>query len=458
MHRNDGLARKSLLCVMVLAAALLFAMMPHMLKAARAEGDEPGGTTTDINTDDDIINKQQYLNGYYEGTVTKDGSSVRALPGTKDENGKTKNDIVKTSAGKQVILNKGDKVKVYGERRDSDKDTWYHIQCTVGEEVITGYVYSGRVTRENTQITFTPTPTETPEATPTTAVPTSEEKQNELKSATPTPQEQTKDMAETAKKEPWTIWKLLFILGAAFITFVLIYMIVNHYAEKKIDEEMRHAPDRDYTLPHLEGESDEDYERERRKARKKEVARDFKDQRKRNMTDELELDADQIGEIDDFSNFTINMDGVFDDDSTRKAVSAAVTEAVSEDAREQSSAAGRAETWSASDAKLVRNLSDHADEQEKELIRQIAPEYAQPKKPAASAPAGDEEEITFTPEEMVLRRKLDQLKEQDVLVHKKRGVGEVIDNSDPNIIQVRFDRDLRFLKKDKLVKKHLVDL
>ena len=42
--------------------------------------------------------------------------------------------------------------------------------------------------------------------------------------------------------------------------------------------------------------------------------------------------------------------------------------------------------------------------------------------------------------------------------HREYGVGEVIDNSDPQMIQVRFGRDLRFLKKDRLARKQLVDL
>ena len=91
------------------------------------------------------------------------------------------------------------------------------------------------------------------------------------------------------------------------------------------------------------------------------------------------------------------------------------------------------------------------------VIEQPQEETPVPEAPAAnaSAPAG---EVTFTPEEMVLRRKLDELKEQDVLVHRKHGTGEVIDNSDPNVIQVRFGRDLHFLKKDKLVKRKMVEL
>ena len=463
MHRNDGLARKGLFCGIILAAALLFAMLPTLISGVRADGEETGIKTVDV-TDDDV-HKDKYLSGYYEGTVNKDGSGVRELPGSKSKvDGTKKDDILKTSKGKQVVLNKGAKVYIFGEQRDSDADIWYHVQCTFENEVFVGYVYSGRVTVADAVITFTPTPTLTPEET-ATPVP-SQEGKNELKEPTSTPNETTQNMTDTAKKNPLSIWKLLLILLAAFISFVVIYMIVNHYAEKKIDEEMKHAPDRDYTLPHLEGESDEDYERARRKARKKEVARDFKDQRKRNIADELELDADQVGEIEDFDNFKINMDGVFDDyTETQESVSAAVAEAVSEDAREQQGAIApearkTVEEWNATEAELIKNLSDNADEQEKELIRQIVPNYVQPQNNAEPAEASDGAagEYTFTPEEMILRRKLDELKEQDVIVHKKRGVGEVIDNSDPNIIQVRFDRDLRFLKKDKLVQKHLVEL
>ena len=461
MHRKAGLARKGLFCGLILAAALLFAMLPNLISGVHAEGEETGIRTVDV-TDDDV-HKDKYLSGYYEGTVNKDGSGVRELPGSKSKvDGSKKDDILKTSKGKQVVLKKGTKVYIFGEQRDSDADIWYHVQVTFENEVFVGYVYSGRVTVNDAVITFTPTPTPLPEETPS-PVPTQEGK-NELKEPTTAPSETTQKMTETAKKNPWTIWKLLLILLAAFVSFVIIYMIVNHYAEKKIDEEMKHSPNRDYTLQKLEGESEEDYERARRKARKKEVARDYKDQHKRNIADELELDAEQIGEIDDFDNFKINMDGVFDDyTDTQESVSAAVAEAVSEDAREQGASAPEArktvEEWNASEAELIKNLSDNADEQEKELIRQIVPNYVQPQSAEAPAASADgEEEITFTPEEMILRRKLDELKEQDVLVHKKRGVGEVIDNSDANIIQVRFDRDLRFLKKDKLVKKHLVDL
>ena len=352
-------------------------------------------------------------------------------------------------------MKKGAEVIIFGEQSDSDADVWYHIQVTFEKEVFTGYVFSGRVTRENTQITFTPTPTEEPTATdtpkPTSALEEGDGK-GELKEPTKAVDNKTSDMVKTAEDDSLGILK-----------YVLI-----HYAEKKIDDEMKLTSKRDDEIEQLEGESDEDFESARRKTRKKSVARDYKDQRQRKLSEELELDEEQNAEIDDFDNFKINMDGVFDDyTDTRESVSAAVTEAVTEDAREieeVSSNIGRdvksVEEWSAADDNLLRSLAENADAQEKEIIQQIAPNYVQSAAPAKPAATGDaaSDEITFTPEEMILRRKLDELKEQDVLVHRKRGVGEVIDNSDPNIIQVRFDRDLRFLKKDKLVKKNLVRL
>ena len=468
MHRNDGLSKKEWICGVVLLMALFVIILTISASHTRADGEE----IKTVDTTNDELRQADYFNSdhqrvYYKGTVTKDDSAVRELPGSKDKTtGKKKDDILKTSTGKQVLLKKGTEVLIFGERSDSDNDAWYHVQVTFNNEVFVGYVFTGRVTRDNTKITFSPTPapaTDTPAPTSTIA-PTAGEKQPELKNPTPTTMQQTQEMTKKAKEEPWSIWTFVLILVAAFVSFLIIYMIVNHYAEKKIDEEMRSTPSRDYTLPHLEGESDEDYEKARRKARKKEVARDFKDQRQRKLSDELELDETQVGEFDEFDDFKINMDGVFDEDTdTREAVSAVVNEAVSEDARDQAAdAANAVSAWNAAETEMVKNLSDGADEQEKELIRQIVPNYTQPQYAApeapaanASAPAG---EVTFTPEEMVLRRKLDELKEQDVLVHRKHGTGEVIDNSDPNVIQVRFGRDLHFLKKDKLVKRKMVEL
>ena len=75
MHRNDGAAKKGLLSVIILAAALLFAMLPGIISGVHAEGEDTTEVKT-VDTSEDVVNKDHYLNGYYEGTVNKDGSAV----------------------------------------------------------------------------------------------------------------------------------------------------------------------------------------------------------------------------------------------------------------------------------------------------------------------------------------------------------------------------------------------
>ncbi len=52
-----------------------------------------------------------------------------------------------------------------------------------------------------------------------------------------------------------------------------------------------------------------------------------------------------------------------------------------------------------------------------------------------------------------LREKIEQLQEHDLVRHVVYGEGEVYDNSDVKLLEVRFGNDMRFLKKDQLVNK-----
>ena len=51
---------------------------------------------------------------------------------------------------------------------------------------------------------------------------------------------------------------------------------------------------------------------------------------------------------------------------------------------------------------------------------------------------------------------LDNLNENDTLNHKIYGKGTVVDNFSPEVIQVDFGGNVKYLKKDKLVKKDLI--
>ncbi len=59
-------------------------------------------------------------------------------------------------------------------------------------------------------------------------------------------------------------------------------------------------------------------------------------------------------------------------------------------------------------------------------------------------------------ERAVLRAKLDKLKQHDIVTHKFFGKGEVYDNSDVKLIEVRFGMDVRYLNKDSLAAKNLL--
>ncbi|MBQ6660239.1 MAG: hypothetical protein IJM57_02280 [Lachnospiraceae bacterium] len=476
MQRSSVSWKEALIVALVLIAAIALAKLPGWL-SARAEGETTDTETVDVSKDG--VKKDQYTNGYYKGTITKDGSSVRQSPGTKDADGNKKDDILKTSKGKQVVLKKNDTVNIYGERHDSDMDVWYHVTGEFEGERFDGYVYSTRVQRIDTQITFTPTPTNTPIPTDTpTPKKTDDERPPELRpDPTPTKTEESQQTVKEAEDTFGTL-KLVLILFAGIAAFVIIYLIVNYITEKNIDKEMqRPSSKKVYEVDRLEGESEEDFEEAKRKAHKRVVEREFDNQKERNLNSEIGIPENaDVDNSENFDDFKINLDGIFDDDAgVTEAVSAVVEEAVkdgqtADDAAQASIseavANAKDESISPADAEFYRNLEANVDEQEREILRQIVPNYVQSNTDADSASADEPEEevlydaqgVPFTPEEAVIRRKLDALKEQETVIHRKRGEGEVFDNSDPNIIQIRFGRDLFYLRKDKLARKKLIEL
>lgn len=57
-----------------------------------------------------------------------------------------------------------------------------------------------------------------------------------------------------------------------------------------------------------------------------------------------------------------------------------------------------------------------------------------------------------------LRAAIDNLQEHDIITHVVYGEGEVYDNSDVKLIEVRFGNDVRFLNKESLVNKGLIQV
>lgn len=60
-------------------------------------------------------------------------------------------------------------------------------------------------------------------------------------------------------------------------------------------------------------------------------------------------------------------------------------------------------------------------------------------------------------EKKALRKELDELREHDIVYHIYFGKGEVFDNTDIKLIEIRFGNDVRFLNKDSLASKKLIE-
>lgn len=74
----------------------------------------------------------------------------------------------------------------------------------------------------------------------------------------------------------------------------------------------------------------------------------------------------------------------------------------------------------------------------------------------------DEDELygikTETDDKKSLRAAVDRLQQHDIINHKVYGEGEVYDNSDVKLMEVRFGNDVRFLNKDSIVAKKLIEI
>ena len=379
----------------------------------------------------DYVNAEEYLTGYFAGVITKDDSNVYEGPGTKAYS------KVTTSAGTSVTLSKGTEVTIIGESRDADLDHWYHVTLEFEGETVSGYVWDGRVERQ-AQVTFTPTPTVTPVPTDT-PTPTPEVAEDTGDAATT--DEETEKMTEQSKDPSIWIWLLIVVL--IILVIIVIYAVLSKREEDRLEEEMKRYTNNN-SMERLDGEDEEDW------------ASAVKEHRKHQLVGRGELPE----EDDDYSeeeDLTVDMTGIFSDDEntaseepeenpdyTEEVLVQEIRDRLREEEQTDSvdtAITAATDDWNEEDEAYVNSLTEGMSEEDRALFGKLGNTLT--------------EEAGLSAEEL-LRGRLDQLKEQDLVVHKLYGEGEVIDNSDAEVIQIRFGNDLRFLKKEKLAKKDLI--
>ncbi len=420
---------------LMLVLSLLFATMT----CAMAEGEEEGRDEIV-----DYVNAEEYTTGYFEGVISDSVSThvnVRYGPGSD------KYEIMKTSTGKSVQLTAGTPVSVVGETKDSALDVWYHIRFEFAGEQFDGYCFADFISKGD-KVLFTPTPTPSPTEAPT-ATPTLPEDAPIVFNPTATPSPQTQDMLE--KSDGLGPMMYILILFIVVIVFVVIYTIVTKVQEERLEKEMERYSNRG-SFQKLDGESDEDF-----LAAKKDYFDSLNlgdgDRRADAKDDEIELDLNGI--FDETSVYVTEEDI----DTKASGVTAEELEDEAEEALEEVSEELSEELAQLGDWDVETSVFGEEEVAEAEqTYDRIGEEIAENIGDAAEAIQEAAPIAAVVSDASGLLEKLNQLKEQDTLYHKLYGEGEIIDNSDSEVIQVRFGRDLRFLKKEKLAKKELVEL
>lgn len=361
-----------------------------------------------------------YLSSNYNGTVTRDtGADMYSEPGSV-------NPTIKDADGETVHLDYGTEVFITGEEFDPDMDMWYRCSAEIDGVIYEGFVFNKRVTRGDS-VPFTPTPTPTITPTPTPAPATDgDANPGDLGQSNNMVSDETKEMLEDSKgAKPWIG---LIVLAIIIIIFLVGYTLWVRESERKLEREIERYSNRPQYEP-LEGELEEDFMEARA-----------------NYYDHIGLGAQANKDLDNIMSGTpdvkLDMTGVFDDEPAENKVETVAEEVSAEDETSLQDLI----------ASLEKRLGSEQSQEEtkSETRRATAADHK-----LAALFEEDEEEFDA---ELELRDILDDLNVGRVIHHKIYGEGIVEDNSDSQIIQVRFGSDIRYLKKDKLVKKNLIKI
>ncbi len=109
----------------------------------------------------------------------------------------------------------------------------------------------------------------------------------------------------------------------------------------------------------------------------------------------------------------------------------------------------------------VKQKVNYRDAQAEQMFQDVYLKHPEEKEEFAYVEQGDEEEIKAnaareSEERKALREEIENLRQHDLVIHKYFGKGEVYDNSDVRLIEVRFGGDVRFMNKDALAAKKLM--
>lgn len=301
-----------------------------------------------------------------------------------------------TIKGKGVTLTKGTKVTIIGSKKVGSKP-WYKIRFVYDGQEVEGYATSTYIKKTGTVITPTPMPSPTPEpTTEPTKAPEATKSQDENATLNPTiaPALDAKTAKDTKPFVYVGIVLVLAIIGGG------VYYYLRKKDESK-ETQANHVSEKVAKLKDIVIGSKED---NRGFDKKTSVHNEKKKPEVRvSKRDKVLKRADLITSKSEV--YVLN---------------------------------------SKKEHKVELELAPTEEEAEFDVFNQ------------------NEQDISYLQQESndkkELRIAINNLREHDIIIHKFFGKGEVYDNSDVRLIEVRFGGDTRFLNKEQLVNKKIIQV
>ncbi len=338
---------------------------------------------------------EEELNPIYYRGVANDYVNVRTGPGLEFDRVSIDDEFVRLKAGDNVVI--------IGEEEATTGILWYKIMLDHEGTQVVGYSTSTYVAKMEPveKAKEEPTPEPTPDPVPEPV---------EEPEPSPTPAAVTE--AEPEEKQEGLGWYIYVIVVLVIVIAVLaVIVFINFRTRKKRKDSPVHA------------KLDE-----------------LRNMKVRSITPKNRKDSRE--ELPEKKRPIIKKSGKV----STPAVSNLKTKSVSvptEDAKETAAK----DVLSAAKAKTSSEVQLDPEDDVPEIVVPIG--------------GGEKQKIIISAESeerKMLREDIENLREHDIVMHKIFGEGEVYDNSDVRLIEIRFDGDARFLNKDQIAAKQMLEI
>ena len=359
---------------------------------------------------------------FYEGRVSvRSVANVRTGPGTSAD--------VLNVDGENIQLRNGDMVIILGEETNTSNEVWYHIRFTVNGTEVEGYCRSDFITR--TDVTITPTPTPSPSPTPE---PETEPTTEEPASPTPTTAPEREEGGGSLTKILLIIFLILFVLAAAYIAY---YFLI--YKKQKEEQRMR------------------------QKQAGKTIAR------KRTPGEDGQVNQAVLRQGSGGGpGRTTGQPRTGTGGSRPAGPRPTGSRPAGASGRTSGIGTARPAGSTGSGSRPVQGGQHTAQpkSQPKSQSQEVKPAQPVKKEPVQTAPEPENntrdlftprpQEAFATEDREALREEINNLEAGDYVMHKYLGIGQVYDNSDVKLIEIRFGSDMRFLNKESCIMKRIL--